>query len=194
MKNIIILLLFLLFLITTPFAQQYNYTSGYNASGVELTGSFTSLDSTGATSYTMVFPLDDIYPFDFNQAVYDSVTALGGSANSNYGTWWYHIDTDAATDSINFDIDVYTGVYGTESQMIAGIKWDAAVTKVTDLVDDGDLTGGILIYTETGKLHPPHVIKIVIDVDPTVAEVSAGLDVYYEFVYPAIYQVAKERK
>lgn len=192
MKNIIFLILF--FLTTSLFAQQLDWGVGYNTSGVALTGSFTSLDSTGATSYSMVFKLENYYPFDYNPLFSDDSVIIGNSDKTSIGVWWYYIDVDDATDSINFDIDVYTGVYGTESQMIAGVKWDPTPTNCADIVDDGDQCGGVLIYTETGKLLPPHVIKIVIDVDPTAAEVSAGIDVYYEFVHPAIYQVAKERK
>ena len=202
MKRIIYL--FLLFFTTSLFAQQLNYVVGFNTSGVALTGSFTNLDSTGGTSYTMVFTLDDYYPYDYNpffliDSSANSIAGGGASAQGNadktsLGTWWYFIDVDDVTDSINFDIDVYTGVYGTESQMIAGVKWDPTPTNCADIVDDGDQCGGVLIYVETGKLLPPHVIKIVIDIDPTGKEVSAGIDVYYEFVHPAIYQVAKERK
>lgn len=188
------ILLFIFILTSFVFAQQLNYTHGYTTAGVNDDGQFTSLDSTGATSYSVVFLLDDYYPFDFNPSVYDSVTAIGSSDKTSIGALWYFIDADEATDSTNIDVDVYTGVYGDANRTVAGIKWDGTATNCADVTGDGDLCSGVLIYTETGKLLPPHAIKITFDVDPTAAEVSAGLDLYFEFVYPAVYQSAKEKK
>lgn len=199
MKKII---LFLMVLSVCAFSQQSNYTHGVDAVGNALTGSFTALDTTGATDYTIVIPLDDIYPFDYSPLVLDSVTVIDGSNALNIGTLWFQFDVFVATDSCSFDIDAYTGVYGDANRTVAGIKWDATPVEIhSSAAQVGDVTTGVRIYTESsaGKLMAPHVIKLVLDLDTInntddiTGEVGSNA-FYYEVVYPAIYQIHKERR
>jgi hypothetical protein len=193
-------ILFLLTFVSFAFAQQLNYTFGVDAVGSQLTGSFTSLDSTGATNYEVYVDLHDYYPgFDINPAVYDSVNSSTGSgpiASSDLAvlfTLYYYIDADAATDSTNIDIDVSSGVYSSSALVMATTKFDPTPVKQVDVVAANDVFGHVNVYTESGKLWPPEVVKINFDVDPAAAEVSAGLDIYYRIVYPQIYESAEEK-
>ena len=102
-------IIFLLMLTSFVFAQQLNYTFGVNGSGVALTGSFTSLDSTGATAYNVYVDLTDSYPYEVNPAVYQDssvATVLGSSDQNVLFTLYYFIDADVAGDSTDIDIDV----------------------------------------------------------------------------------------
>jgi hypothetical protein len=200
------IILTIVLLTSLCFSQQLRQTFGVNSTGGALTGSFTSLDSTGATSYDIYITLDDFYPFDFNPfflvdssgSVANGGAAAQGNADKiSIGTLWYFVDADAAGDSTNIDIDVHTGVYADANRNISSAKFDATATKAADILGTGDLCTGVLIYTETGKMLPPSIIRIRLDVDPAAKEVSAGLDIYYEFVYPQIYTeqgYRKERK
>jgi len=188
-------ILFILTLASFVFSQQLNYTFGVDAQGDALTGSFTSLDSTGATSYSVYLDLNDYWPgFDANPAVYDSVTAIASSDKAVLFTLYYFVDADAATDSTNIDVDVASGVYTSTDLTMATTGWDATAVKNTDITGVSDIFGHVNVYTEAGKLYPPEVVKITFDVDPTAKEVSAGLDIYYRIVYPQIYKVHAERK
>jgi len=188
------IILCLLTLVSFAFAQQLNFTWGVDAVGTPLTGSFTSLDSTGATAYNVYVDLNDYYPgFDVNPAVYDSVTALGSSDQNVLFTLYYFIDADAAGDSTDIDIDASSGVYSSTALTMAATKFDGTAVKQADVSTTGDTFGHVNVYTESGKLYPPEVVKINFDVDPTAAEVSAGLDIYYRIVYPQIYESAREK-
>jgi hypothetical protein len=188
-------LIFLLTLASFTFAQQFNFTWGENGSGVPLTGSFTNLDSTGATSYSIYLDLNDYYAGfnDVNPAVYDSVTAIASSDQNVLFTLYYFIDADVAGDSTDIDIDISSGVYTSTALTMAATSFDGTPVNNADIVGTGDIFGHVNAYTETGKLWPPEVVKITFDVDPTTAEVSAGLDIYYRIVYPQIYETARER-
>jgi len=197
MKKVI---LFILVFTVSLFSQQLNYTFGVDAQGDALSGSFTSLDSTGATSYDIYLDLNDYYPYDVNPLVHDTQDSdstnayLGSSDKAVIATLYYYFDADAATDSTVGDWDASSGVYSTSSLTMAGTLFDGTPVKQSDVSGAGDLFGHINIYTESGKLFPPEVLKITFDVDPAVAEVSAGLDLYYRIVYPQIYKVHEERK
>jgi len=191
------IILCLLTLVSFAFAQQLNFTWGQDAVGTPLTGSFTSIDSTGTTSYSVYLDVNDYYPgFDMNPAVYqDSSVAvnLGSSANALVATLYYFIDADAATDSTNIDIDVSGGVYTSTALTMASTSFDATPVKMGDVTGVNDIFGHVNIYSESGKLYPSEIYKITFDVDPTAKEVSAGLDIYYRIVYPQIYETARER-
>jgi hypothetical protein len=188
------IILCLLTLVSFAFAQQFNFTWGVDAVGTPLTGSFTSIDSTGATSYSVYLDLNDYYPgFDVNPAVYDSVTAIANSDRNVLFTLYYFIDADAATDSTNIDVDIASGVYTSTALTMAASSYDGTAVNNADIVGAGDLFGHVNAYTEAGKLWPPEVVKIVFDVDPAAKEVSAGLDIYYRIVYPQIYESAREK-
>ena len=192
MKALIILLM----LASFTFAQQFNYTWGVDAVGTPLTGSFTSLDSTGATAYEVYLDLNDYYAGfnDVNPAVYaDSAVAIASSDQNVLFTLYYYIDADAAGDSTNIDIDVSSGLYTSTALTMASTKFDGTPVKQADIVGVADAFGHVNVYTETGKLWPPEIAKINFDVDPTSAEVSAGLDIYYRIVYPQIYESAREK-
>ena len=190
-----LLILFFAFAFIPLFAQQLNWTFGHSTAGAQLTGVFANYDTTGGTDYTVVVLLDDYYPFDVNPLFSDDSVIIGSSDRIVIGTLWYQFDLPAATDSCSFDIDVYPGVYGDENRTVAGIKWGTALENVNDASNKDDVTGGANIYvlTSGGKHLPPHAIKIVFDLDTT-ANRGNGADLYYEFVYPAIYHSAKERK
>ena len=199
MKKII---LFLMILSAIAFGQQINYTHGYDVSGNALTGKFDNLVKTGGTSYTMVFKLDDAYPWDYYplqldvQAALDSSeSAYGNSGYYHYGTLWFLAKTQTSGDSVNLDIDLYEGIYGDANRTFAGVKWDGTATKLKD-IGPGivDVFQGIDVYAPDGKMLPAHIIKIVIDVDPADNELDDSLDVYYEFAYPALIQEVKEHK
>ena len=190
-------LLFLIMLSTFVFGQQLNYTFGESSVGVPLTGKFTSLDSTGATSYSVFLDLNDYYPgFDVNPAVYqDSSVAvvLGSSDQAVLFTLYYFVDADVAGDSTDIDVDVASGVYSSTALTMAATQFDGTAVKNADILGTGDIFGHANVYTETGKLYPPEVVRVVFDVDPTASEVSAGLDIYYRIVYPQIYQEHREK-
>ena len=195
MKKLFVILFAFAFL-TPLMAQQLNYTFGYTTTGVQETdGVIVDYDTTGATDYSIVIPLDDWYPYEVNPAVYDSATALGSSDRMVIGTLWYKFDLPAATDSCSFDIDAYPGLYGDGNRTIAGATWGAALEQVNDASNKDDVTGAVNIYvlSSGGKHLPPHLIKLVFDLD-TSANRGNGADIYYEFVYTGIYQSAKERK
>jgi hypothetical protein len=119
------IILCLLTLVSFAFAQQFNFTWGVDAVGTPLTGSFTSIDSTGATSYSVYLDLNDYYPgFDVNPAVYDSVTAIANSDRNVLFTLYYFIDADAATDSTNIDVDIASGVYTSTALTMAASSYD----------------------------------------------------------------------
>jgi len=182
-------------LVSFAFAQQFNYTWGENASGVPLTGAFTSIDSTGTTSYSVYLDLNDYYAGfnDVNPPTYDSVTAIASSDKVVLFTLYYFIDADAAGDSINIDVDISSGVYTSTALTMAAASFDGTPVKNADIVGTGDTFGHVNAYTEAGKLWPPEVVKLTFDVDPTAKEVSAGLDIYYRIVYPQIYEAAREK-
>jgi len=187
-------LLFLIMLSTFVFGQQLNYTFGESSVGVPLTVKFTSLDSTGATSYSVFLDLNDYYPgFDVNPAVYDSVTALASSDKAVLFTLYYFVDADVAGDSTDIDVDVASGVYSSTALTMAATNFDGTAVKNADILGTGDIFGHANVYTEAGKLYPPEVVRVVFDVDPTASEVSAGLDIYYRIVYPQIYQEHREK-
>ena len=188
-------LIFLLTLASFTFAQQFNFTWGENGSGVPLTGSFTNLDSTGATSYNIYLDLNDYYAGfnDVNPPTYDSVTAIASSDQNVLFTLYYFIDADVAGDSTNIDIDISSGVYTSTALTMAATSFDGTPVKNADVTGTGDIFGHVNAYTEAGKLWPPEVVKITFDVDPTAKEVSAGLDIYYRIVYPQIYESAREK-
>lgn len=199
MKKII---LFLMVLCVGASAQQLNYTFGYDAVGNALTGSFTAVDTTGATDYTIIIKLDDYYPYDYNPAQYDSVTGLNGSADHTIGSIWFYWDVFAATDSCSFDVDAYAGVYGDANRTVAGVKWDATAVEVHNQTGTkGDVCDVARVYVEAsaGKVLPPEIIKLVFDMDSIGNTDDAVNGVgsnafYYRFVYPAIYQIHKERR
>lgn len=188
-------LIILLTLASFTFAQQFNYTWGVDAVGTPLTGSFTSIDSTGTTSYSVYLDLNDYYAGfnDVNPYADTSGVALVSSDQNVLFTLYYCIDADAATDSTNIDVDVASGVYTSTALTMASTKFDATAVKNADITGVSDLFGHVNVYTEAGKLWPPEVLKITFDVDPTSQEVSAGLDIYYRIVYPQIYESAREK-
>jgi hypothetical protein len=189
-------ILFILVLTVSLFSQQLNYTFGVDAQGDALSGSFTNLDSTGATSYDIYVDLNDYYPYDVNPvALGDSSDDVVGSSDvAVLATVYYYFDVDAATDSVVGDWDASSGVYSTSNLTMAATLFDATPVKQADVSGANDIFGHINIYTESGKLFPPEVIKITFDVDPAAAEVSTGVDLYYRVVYPQIYKVHEERK
>lgn len=193
-------ILFVLVLTVSLFSQQLNYTFGVDAQGDALTGSFTNLDSTGTTSYDIYLDLNDYYYVDPNPLVHDTQDSdstnayLASSDKAVLVTVYYYFDVDAATDSLVGDWDASSGVYLTSNLTMAATKFDATPVKQADVSGADDIFGHINVYTESGKLFPPEVLKITFDVDPAAAEVSAGVDLYYRVVYPQIYKVHEERK
>jgi len=191
MKKLIVCFLMLTSFV---FSQQLNYTWGLSAVGVPLTGVFTSLDSTGVTSYSVYIDLNDYYPgYDINPAVYDSVTAIASSDQNILFTLYYLVDVNASGDSTDIDVDVSSGLYTSTALTMASTAYDPTPVNNADLVHDEDIFGHINVYTETGKLYPPEVVRVTFDVDPTAHEVSAGTNLYYRIVYPQIYEVAREK-
>ena len=187
------IIVFILMLTTFVFSQQLNYTFGVDAVGNPLSGKFTSLDSTGATNYLVYLDFNDYYMYDVNPLFSDDSVVIGTSNLAAWATLYYYIDADAATDSTNIDIDVSSGVYTSTALTMASTGFDGTPVKQADVTGAGDIFGHVNIYTESGKLYPPEVIKINFDVDPAAAEVSAGLDIYYRIVYPQIYEIAREK-
>lgn len=187
------IIFWLLVLVSFTFAQQLNYTWGVSATGVPLTGSFTSIDSTGTTSYSIYLDLNDYYPYDVNPIASDDSVLIGSSDQNVLFTLYYLIDVDESGDSTEIDVDIASGLYTSTALTMASTSYDPTPVNNGDLQGTEDIFGHINVYTETGKLFPPEVIRITFDVDPTVAEVSAGIDIYYRIVYPQIYESAREK-
>lgn len=186
-------IVFILLLTSFVFSQQLNYTWGLDAVGEPLTGVFSSIDSTGTTSYNVYVDFNDYYPYDVNPLFSDDSVVIGSSNLTAWATLFYFIDADEATDSTNIDIDLSSGLYTSTALTVASSSYDGTPVKLGDILEVGDIFGHVNLYTESGKLFPPEICKITFDVDPAAAEVSAGLDIYYRIVYPQIYENAREK-
>lgn len=200
-KIILIVMLFSTLLL----GQQMKYTFGVNQNGDDLDGYWSDVDSTAATAYNIYFLLDDFYPMDLSPLVIDYDMDLGNAADSTldgtikinsdrsiWGTFWYFLDANEATDSINSTIKTYTGVYTSSTRSIANVKWDGTAVTLETISAVNDACKGLNIYTEaTGyKQYPPEIIKIVFQ---PASGANAGTDIYYRIAYPAIYDIHWER-
>ena len=196
MKYLSFLILALFLLSTSLFAQQINYTWGQSAAGVALTQTgFTNVDSIG--TITIVYDMQDYYPLDYFPAIYDSATALLNSNRMYYGTFWYRVDLQNATDSSKYSIYAYPGnlIYHPNdgSRVTAtNINFSTTATVLVDSVADTYATNdiqwaavNIYISDAEGKILPPEFIKVFIDFYGTTND---SIDFLHNFAYPAVYE------
>ncbi len=194
MKTIILLLTF----ISLAFSQQLNQVYGVKASGVSWDTGLTFIDTTAGTTNDIIIDLADWYPgYDLNPLIYDSVTVLFNSDRTFIGTFYVIFDNQGlkapTTDSVLYTVKAYPGVYQSSTKTPATAKFGAAVTLETIATVD-DYLSITEVYLKTAvKLLPPEVIKLEIaPIDRKGNDDSTAVD--WKFVYPAIYQTAKERK
>jgi len=202
MKKLIKLSLFVLFLLLTAplFAQQLNYTWGCIQGGTAYSGAgLTYIDTTTSTTTDIYIDLYDYWPgMDINPVVYDSVTVLLASDHFTIGTFYVGFDNQGiespTTDSVNFTIKVYPGIYTAASRMFAGVDWGTAVTLETIMtINDYFSINDVYIHATKYKTYPPECIKLEIAPAGRVGSDDSTF-VNWRFAYPAIYQVNKERK
>ena len=193
MKKILMFVL-LLFLIVQ--AQQLNHTWGYTTAGVAFTqiGS-QNVDSIGTV--TIVFDMQDYYPLDYNVTASDDSVIILNSTRLNYGTFWYRIDLQNATDSTYYTIKAYPGnmvYHPNDGSRITTTNLNFSTTATT-LVDttSGTYTTNDIQWTAVnvyisdteGKILPPEFLEIIVDWHGTAND---SINFYHDFVYPALYE------
>ena len=184
----------------------------------------TFIDTTTGTTNVFIFDINDFSPgFDINPLVSNDVLTITGSSGDTVGvdsiygstTSTTNINSDRfylgtfyaffnnegvkapATDSLKYTVAVYPGVYADNAKSVASIEFGTAVTLET-IATAGDYMSinNVYLHATKYKHYPPEVIKIVIA--PTGGAKSDACDdsthVSWDFVYPAIYQIHKERR
>jgi hypothetical protein len=196
----------LLLLPILVFGQQLNHSWGYTTAGVAYTQTgYPDADST--TTINIIFDLQDWYPLDWNPLVLDvqaaldsSETAHGLSAYTFLGTFWYRIDAAGANDSTTYQVLSYPGnmiYYSGSGNRITATNLNfstTATTLVSTTTSKGDIQWSFVnVYVNssadknsiTVKHLPPEFLKISI---PFNTQADDLIDVYWDFVYPSVYQ------
>lgn len=202
MKKLILLFLFIPVLL---FGQMMNHSWGYSTSGTAYNQTGYS-DADSSTTISIVYDLQDWYPLDINPLFSDDSVIIGSSHKMLIGTFWYKLDAQNATDSTVYAIKVYPGFmdyYGGTGDRIATANIDYGTTATT-LIDTSstlavnDVTWKFLnVYlnssadagSNTVKHYPSEFYKIAFTFGNGTAD---SLDVYWDFVYPAVYQSQQE--
>jgi len=188
MKKII---LFILILVLPLFSQQITYDWGYTIAGARYTQTGYS-DADSSTSISIVYDMQDYYPLDFNPVASDDSVIILNSTRLNYGTFWWKIDAQNATDSSGHSILAYPGFMdyypGSGDRItVANIDYSTTATTLlseTAAVNDAQWNAvNIYISNTGGKILPPEFIKIVIAFQTMAAD---SIDVYWKSVFPTV--------
>ena len=208
--------LFILLLAFGLQAQQLNHTQGVQTpSGAAWDGSGLGayIDTTAGTTNNIIVDLNDFFLQDIFPTVTNTTGDISVSGDSVYaaalysnstrlflGTFYTFFDNvgtkSPTTDTLLYTIKVYPGVYSTASKSISGVKWGTAVTLQTMTAIRGDYlaVNNVYIHASAVKPLPPEVIKLEIaPASKNTAKDDSTL-VHWDYVYPAIHQVYKERK
>lgn len=195
-KIILILLLFAGFAIS----QQINYTWGYETDGDAYvqTGK-QNMDSTETLS--IVFDMQDYYPLDFNPLFSDDSVIIINSNRYHYGTFWYHIDLENATDSSAIMLEAFPGnmwYYPGSGDRIetANINFSTTATTLIDTssytTNDVQWTAVNVYLSDTeGKILPPEFIKLTVK---WMSATNDSIDFYWNFAYPAVYEREQDHR
>ena len=186
------ILIFILLLVSFCFSQQTNHTWGYTTAGVEYTeAGIVDIDSITTTS--IVFDLQDWYPLDFSPLASDDSVIMLNSTRFHYGTFWYRIDVESATDSSSVLIKAYPGFliyHPNDDSRITASNLNFSTTATT-LQDSSSYTTNDIQWTAVnvyisdteGKILPPEFLKL------TIAWGTASndsIDFYWDYAYIAV--------
>ncbi len=200
MKKLIVLFL----LLTVPLmAQQLDYSFGYIEGGTAYSGAgLTFIDTTSGTTNNIYYDLNDYWLGNDISPLFSDDSVLNiNSDRFIIGTFYCAFDNQGlkapTTDSLKYTIKVYPGVYTTASKAFAAVDWGTAVTLETlETVNDQFTINNVYVHATKYKHYPPECIKI--EIAPTGGAKTANCDdstfVNWQFVYPEIYQIYKERK
>lgn len=202
MNKIIVILLAMTM---CAFAQQINYTWGYNTSGTAYTQTGYQ-DADSSTTINIVFDMQDYYPLDFTPLVSDSGVIIANSNRQHLGTLWLRVDAQNAADSSNYYVEAYPGnmiYHPNDNSRITTSNLNFSTTATT-LVDTSDQKGDIQwqfvnVYVNssqddnstTTKHLPPEFVKVKIGFGINAAD---SIDVYWNFAYPALYESEQSRR
>jgi len=187
MKTLILFLLLPMVL----FAQQLSHTWGQTTAGVAYTQTGYA-DADSATTINIVFDMQDYYFTDFLPVASDDSVIILNSTRLNYGTFWWKIEAENATDSTGHSISAYPGFmdyYPGSGPRLAtnNIGYSStATTLISETAAVSDLQwSAVNVYLSDaeGKILPPEFIKIAIAFQ-TLARDS--IDVYWDFVMPVV--------
>ena len=186
MKKLFILFMLFPFIL---FSQQLNHTWGSTTAGAAYTktGSI-NIDSSSTTS--IVFDLQDWYPLDMLPVASDDSVIILNSTRLNYGTFWYKVDVESATDSSSICIQAFPGFmdyYPGSGERIATANIDYSTTATT-LQDSSSFTTNDIQWTAVnvylsdteGKILPPEFIKLTVK---WATASNDSIDFYHDFVY-----------
>ena len=199
--KILKLITIVLLLVCFANAQQLTYDWGYTTAGARYTQTgAVDLDSAATTS--IVFDMQDYYPLDILPVASDDSVIILNSTRMYYGTFWYYIDVDEATDTTSVNINAYPGFmtyYSGTGDRISTTNLTFSTT-ATALLNESAFTAndrqwtGVNVYISNstwGKIFPPEFIKIAVTYD---AASNDDSDLFWKFVYPTVTQSEQEKR
>ena len=215
MKKIILILMILT---VAGFMQQLKHTQGTNLGGTEYTaGLGTYIDTTAATTNYFYVDLDDFYWMDiFPMATTGTVTGFSSdtvgldsisgattvahSSNLFYiGTFYVSFDNQGAAptaDSLGgYSITATPGFYTTASKSLAAADFGTAIElEEVREVNDYFTINNVYLHATKYKLFPPQIVRLGISPPATNSGMDDSTMVYWDFVYPQIYNVHGAQK
>ena len=177
-----------------------NYTWGYTTAGVAYTeGGLSNVDS--STTTNIVFDMQDYMYVDYNPVASDDSVIILNSTRMNYGTFWFYLDMENATDSSSININAYPGFmtyYSGSGNRLATANISYSTT-ATAILNESSYTANdrqwfatnVYLSDTEGKILPPEFIKLAISFD---SATNDSLALNWLFVYPAVPQRQQEER